>query len=86
MEKIPTAKAELHKLVSKTESESESPPTPVLILANKIDKVPHLGEASLIEQMGLDEIQKTPWIVMPISALECVGIDTVIEWLIDQST
>ena len=55
---------------------------PMLILANKVDIVPHVNEKELVERLGLEEVEETPWIIMPTSALNCTGIDSVIEWLI----
>ncbi|GMI31313.1 hypothetical protein TeGR_g6927, partial [Tetraparma gracilis] len=77
--KIDEAGAELHKLVSRGMSR------PVLVLANKIDKRPHLTEDQLVERMGLDELQTVPWLVMPVSATEVTGIDSVVEWLCTMS-
>jgi len=76
--KLPTVKEELHALLS-----NDSIATiPLLILANKIDLTPHVSERELVDSLGLEEIVRTPWIIMPVSALNVVGIDSVLEWLI----
>jgi ADP-ribosylation factor-like protein 8 len=78
--KIETAKKELHKLLDDGSIGS----TPLLVLANKIDLPHHIGESELIEQMQLNYVMDTPWMVLPISALQCTNIDQVIEWLTAQ--
>ncbi|GMH50188.1 hypothetical protein TrRE_jg8485 [Triparma retinervis] len=83
-EKMPTVKKELHKLVIGAER-GNTQPIPMLILANKIDKSPHMAETELITKLALEKIQMTPWIVMPISAVQSVGIENVLDWLINQS-
>ena len=79
-QKMSTAKKELHKLLDDGSIGS----TPMLILANKIDIQPHVGEAELIERLQLNYVMETPWMVLPISALKCTNIDQVVEWLTAQ--
>ena len=69
---------QLHNLLSISSISS----IPLLILANKIDLSPHVNERDLVEALDLEEIVRTPWIVMPVSAINVVGIDSVLEWLI----
>lgn len=79
-QKMSTAKKELHKLLDDGSIGS----TPMLVLANKIDIQPHVGEAELIERLQLNYVMETPWMVLPISALKCTNIDQVVEWLTAQ--
>jgi len=44
-----------------------------------------MGEADLIHELALERIQMTPWIVMPISAVKSMGIENVLDWLINQN-
>jgi hypothetical protein len=71
-QKLSTAKKELHKLLDDGSIGS----TPMLILANKIDINPHVGEAELIDKLQLNYVMETPWmgkwkaeaiIVLPLS-------------------
>lgn len=80
-QKMATAKKELHKLLDDGSIGS----TPLLVLANKIDIQPHVGEAELIERLQLNYVVETPWMVLPISALHVTNIDQVVEWLTAQS-
>mmetsp|Transcript_39555 Transcript_39555/g.45059 ORF Transcript_39555/g.45059 Transcript_39555/m.45059 type:complete len:178 (+) Transcript_39555:154-687(+) len=79
-EKLATAKKELHKLLD----DGSIGATPLLVLANKIDLNPHVGESELIERLQLNYVMETPWIVLPISALKITNIDQVVEWLTQQ--
>ena len=56
----------------------------MLVLANKIDIQPHVGEAELIDRLQLNYVMETPWVVLPISALKCTNIEQVVEWLTAQ--
>lgn len=78
--KLPDACKELHKLLDDGSIGS----TPVLVLANKIDLEPHVGESELIESLKLNYVMETPWMVLPISALQCTNMDQVVEWLTAQ--
>ena len=78
--KMATAKKELHKLLD----DGSIGTTPLLVLANKIDIDPHVGETERIERLQLKYVMDTPWMVLPISALHCTNIDQVIEWLTSQ--
>ena len=79
-QKMATAKKELHKLLDDGSIGS----TPLLVLANKIDLEPHVGESDLIERLQLNYVMETPWMVLPISALHMTNMDQVMEWLIAQ--
>jgi len=79
-QKLATAKRELHKLLD----DGSIGATPLLVLANKIDIEPHVGEAELIERMQLNYVMDTPWMVLPISATKITNIDQVVEWLTEQ--
>lgn len=79
-QKMATAKKELHKLLDDGSIGS----TPLLVLANKIDIQPHVGETELIERLQLNYVMDTPWMVLPISALHCTNIEQVVEWLTSQ--
>jgi Arf/Sar family protein len=79
-QKMATAKKELHKLLDDGSIGS----TPLLVLANKIDIQPHVGETELIERLQLNYVMETPWMVLPISALHCTNIEQVVEWLTSQ--
>jgi len=79
-QKMATAKKELHKLLD----DGSIGNTPLLVLANKIDIVPHVGESELIERLQLNYVMETPWMVLPISALQVTNIDQVVEWLTSQ--
>jgi ADP-ribosylation factor-like protein 8 len=79
-EKLPDAAKELHKLLD----DGSIGTTPVLVLANKIDLTPHVGETELIEALKLNYVMETPWMVLPISALQCTNMDQVVEWLTAQ--
>jgi ADP-ribosylation factor-like protein 8 len=78
--KFPTAKRELHKLLD----DGSIGTTPLLVLANKIDIPEHAGEAELIQELALNYVMETPWMVLPISALACTNVDQVVEWLTAQ--
>lgn len=79
-QKLPTAKKELHKLLD----DGSIDQTPMLILANKIDLPDHVGEQVLIEELALNYVTDTPWMVLPISALHLTNIDQAVEWLTAQ--
>ncbi|KAL7451722.1 MAG: GTP-binding protein [Desulfobacteraceae bacterium] len=79
-QKLATAKKELHKLLDDGSIGS----TPLLVLANKIDIQPHVGESELIEKLQLNYVMETPWMVLPISALQLTNLDQVVEWLTAQ--
>jgi ADP-ribosylation factor-like protein 8 len=79
-QKLAMAKKELHKLLDDGSIGS----TPLLILANKIDIVPHVGESELIDKLQLNYVMETPWMVLPISALHITNMDQVVEWLTAQ--
>ena len=79
-QKMATAKKELHKLLDDGSIGS----TPLLVLANKIDIQPHVGESELIEKLQLNYVMETPWMVLPISALHLTNLDQVVEWLTAQ--
>ena len=64
-QKLPTARKELHKLLD----DGSIGTTPMLVLANKIDLPEHVGEQELIEELALNYVVETPWMVLPISAL-----------------
>lgn len=74
-QKLSTARKELHKLLGSIGSK------PLLVLANKIDIKPHAGESELIEELQLNYVSETPWLVLPISALHVTNLDQVVEWL-----
>jgi Arf/Sar family protein len=78
--KIPTAWKELHKLPDGGSIGSK----PLLILANKIDIKPHVDENKLIEELQLNYVRNTPWIVLPTSAFHVTNLDQVVEWLTEQ--
>lgn len=78
--RLPTAKRELHKLLD----DGSIGTTPMLVLANKVDLPEHVGESELIEQLQLNYVMETPWMVLPISALRITNIDQVVEWLTAQ--
>lgn len=79
-QKFGMAKKELHKLLDDGSIGS----TPMLICANKIDLDPHAGEAEIIDRLQLNYVMETPWMVLPISALQCTNIEQVVEWLTSQ--
>lgn len=79
-ERLKDAAKELHKLLD----DGSIGTTPLLVLANKIDIPNHVTENELIERLQLNYVMETPWIVLPISALQCTNIDQVIEWLTSQ--
>jgi ADP-ribosylation factor-like protein 8 len=79
-QKLATAKKELHKLLD----DGSIGTTPLLVLANKIDITPHVGESELIEKLQLNYVMETPWMVLPISALHVTNMDQVVEWLTAQ--
>jgi len=78
--KMSTAKRELHKLLD----DGSIGTTPLLVLANKIDIPEHVGESELIEKLQLNYVMETPWMVLPISALQMTNVDQVVEWLTAQ--
>ncbi len=79
-QKLEVAKRELHKLLDDGSIGS----TPMLVCANKIDLHPHVGESELIDKLQLNYVMETPWMVLPISALQCTNIEQVVEWLTSQ--
>ncbi|KAG5189117.1 ARL8, ARF-like ras superfamily GTPase [Tribonema minus] len=79
--RLASAKRELHRLLEDRQLSS----TPLLVLANKIDLQPHVGEADLIKELNMDYIMDSPWLIIPISALRRVNIDQVLNWLTKQS-
>jgi ADP-ribosylation factor-like protein 8 len=40
--------------------------------------------AKMIDKLQLNYVMETPWMVLPISALECTNIEQVVEWLTAQ--
>ena len=80
-EKFNEVRTELHRLL---EDEALSK-IPLLIVANKIDLEPHAHEQELIKELNLDYITDNPWLITPCSALNTVGVDEIVRWLIDQS-
>ena len=79
-QKLPVARKELHKLLD----DGSIGTTPMLVLANKIDLPEHVGEQELIEELALNYVVETPWMVLPISALHITNMDQVVEWLTAQ--
>ena len=79
--RLQTARIELHRLLE----DRGLAGMPLLVLANKIDKQPHVGEPELIRELNLDYITENPWVVIPCSALHKLGIEGVIEWLTQHS-
>eukprot|EP00940_MAST-03C_sp_MAST-3C-sp2_P001912 g1912.t1 len=79
-DKIQTARKELHRLLEIRELAT----IPVLVLANKIDLKPHIGEDDLIRELNLDYVVDNPWLVIPCSALKSANIDKVVDWLVHQ--
>lgn len=73
-QKLGTAKKELHKLLD----DGSIGTTPMLVLANKIDLPDHVGESELIDKLALNYVMETPWMVLPISALQCTNVDQVV--------
>ena len=80
LEKIPTARKELHRLLEIRELAT----IPVLAFANKIDLKPHISEHDLIRELNLDYIVDNPWLVIPCSALNHINVDQVVDWLVHQ--
>eukprot|EP01084_Bolivina_argentea_P039107 72280_1 len=81
IDQLSTAKRELHRLLEDRELES----APMLIVANKIDLLPHVSETEMIQELNLDYIHDSPWIVIPISALKSININQVLAWLVKQA-
>lgn len=77
---LSVARRELHRLLE----DRELATTPLLVLANKIDIIPHVAEGEMIRELNLDYIVDSPWLVIPISALRAVNIDQVLSWLLKQ--
>lgn len=80
-DQIPQARKELHRLLE----DRELATTPLLVCANKIDLTPHISEHELIRELNLDYIMDNPWLVVPISALREINVNSVVEWLIRQA-
>ncbi len=57
----------------------------MLVVANKIDLIPHINEQDLIKELNLDYIIDNPWVVIPCSALKSVNIEKILDWLIKQA-
>lgn len=54
---------------------------PILILSNKIDIEPHLGEVEVIKELNLDYVYSNQWAVIPVSALHGTNLENAIDWL-----
>jgi Arf/Sar family protein len=78
---LPTSRKELNLLLE----DKEIIGIPILVLANKIDKDPHMTETEIIKGLNLDYISDTPWVVIPVSALYGTNFEQVIDWLLKQS-
>mmetsp|Transcript_11696 Transcript_11696/g.13235 ORF Transcript_11696/g.13235 Transcript_11696/m.13235 type:complete len:187 (+) Transcript_11696:51-611(+) len=82
VEKFPTAKKELHDLVTK-------PPLagiPLLVLGNKNDLSEALGVEDLIDQLELKSITGREVSCYSISAKNQVNIDVTLDWLINHAS
>ncbi|KAK2772979.1 hypothetical protein FQN53_004316 [Emmonsiellopsis sp. PD_33] len=77
-EKLPTAKQELHDLLSKPSLDG----IPLLVLGNKCDLPDRLSVDELIEAMDLKSISHHEVSCYGISAKDETNLDVVLEWLI----
>jgi Arf/Sar family protein len=67
-QKMATAEKERHKLLNNGSIGS----TPLLVLANKIDIQPHVSEMELIEQLQLNYVMETLWMVWFCQLVPCI--------------
>ena len=81
MHLLPDAKAELHRLLE----DRELATTALLVISNKIDLEPHIGDKELIKELNLDYIVDNPWMIIPCSALKTINVDEIVRWLIKQA-
>lgn len=58
---------------------------PLLVCLNKIDLEPHMSKEECIDMLSLAELQSNPWVVVPISALQQVNVEEVVEWLVSHA-
>jgi ADP-ribosylation factor-like protein 8 len=68
---LSTAKEELHKLIN----DGSIGCSALLVIANKIDIQPHVGDRELTEMLELDYLEDTAWMVVPISALHLTNVN-----------
>eukprot|EP00808_Paulinella_micropora_P010042 g16464.t1 len=78
---VPVERKELHQLLDDRELKG----IPVLVVANKIDLGPKIGEKELIRGLNLDYITENPWLVVPCSAKFGTNMDQALQFLIKQA-
>ena len=81
-ERLPLARKELHALLE----DPELAQMPLLVLGNKIDLEPHMSKEEIIKGLNLDYIQDQPWECMAISGLRGLGVERVVDWLVQHSS
>lgn len=75
------AGSELHKLLS----DPSLADLPLLVCLNKIDIEPHMSKEDCITHLQLGRVTSNPWVVVPISALQQINIEEVVDWLVENA-
>nr|QXF29052.1 Arl18 [Gefionella okellyi] len=81
VDRMQEARRELHTLLE----EEELRKLPLLVVANKIDREPHVSRDELIKTMNLDYITDVPWTVACISAKFSTNLVDILQWLVRQT-
>jgi ADP-ribosylation factor-like protein 8 len=81
VDKIQTAKKELHKLLE----DKNLSGIPLLVCLNKIDLEPRFSKQEIVKSLNLEYITERPWVICPCSALKNTNINKVVDWLISHS-
>ena len=80
VDRFDTARQELHTLMSHKELNSK----PFLILANKQDLPNAVGQKEVVQRMGLETVNWTPWHVIECCATQNQRAKLGFEWLAGQ--
>eukprot|EP01083_Nonionella_stella_P035469 96765_1 len=73
-----SAKSELHTVLKNDELPFSSP---LLVYANKQDKIGVLNKKQIEQRLDLTSIKTRSWHIQPSCALNCTGIEEGIDWL-----
>jgi len=71
------SKRELHVILEQLQR-----PTPILVLANKIDLGPQISQEEIIEGLNLDYIHDHPWLVIPVSAKSGENVNQALDFML----
>jgi len=75
------ARKEFQKIVNNTDMKG----SPILVFANKQDQKQAIKATHVPNILGLDKLTNHAWFVQPSSAHKGVGLDSGLNWLIEQA-